>query len=932
MIRKISILILLIFIAAECYPQEEIVAEEVLIDSLSRASPLNDSRTVEWLEEQVALRLGLMSPDDDFSRIFIPVGEFYARGYQYDSAVSNFERALTYIQNLDDSARIAEIYYKLGGAYSDIEDYPNSTELLLKAADIQKQLGNERDYARSLLAIANNYYYFGDFKIGIDYYRQAHKLFSQLGDTLYISRALGNSAALHTYEEYFDTAKILYQKAFDQVKYTDYTEQIIDILIGLGILYEELEEYDKSYRYYYRAFLEAKRIGDVSQEAFCYQNFAFHFLMTDKLDSAEYFARKSLEYSDIINSNLLKSNSYELLRQINEKKKNYALAYEYLQKVKDRNDSLYDLNSRRQLEVINARYKLREQESDLEQSRLKLQLQENDLNRQIVIRNALVAVLFLLVLLISLVYRSQRVRKQANDLLKLKNAEIQRKSREIVQMEEAKSRWFVNISHELRTPLTLIKGPIEQLAARSDVDAGMKKSLQISRRNVRQLENLVNEILDVSRMEQGEVKLDIQPVDMLSLVEDVIHSFEPAANLANIKLDFSSPLERPFIVKLDKPKIQKVVTNLLSNAIKYTSEEGEVNVKLIENAESVILEVQDTGDGIATEDLPYIFDRFYQARNRDKSNLAGSGIGLSLSKEIALLHDGDIKLVCEQGKGCVFSLILPGELRQNALSIEEKSETLDSGPAEADNFTRTNKTILIVEDNLDMREYIDSILSQYYNVWQAKDGKEALSLLESNKPDLIISDIMMPRMDGMTFAKAVKESQSNRGIPFIILTALSEDRIRVENLRLGVDDYLLKPFNPEELLIRIQNLIMNAKERISSEEEGLEIVSYDEKLLKKLQLEVLENIGNPEFNVADLANLMDFSERQLYRYVKQKTGLTPANFVKEIRLQKAMELASKRVYATAAELASAVGFAHSSYFISVFKKRFGKSPSSYLKG
>jgi len=911
------------------YTQQQI---DSLILEIQVLEETQDTLVVKKTLDQVRSRIEAGGLEDDLTKLSQSTGEYYSRTFEYDSAIKYFRKALDFALENSDTSLLAMSYYNLGGAYCDVESYPYSTELYLNSLDLWKAKKDTFRIAKTILAIANNYYYFGDFQIGQDYYKQSIELFRLLGDTSNLSKSIGNSAALFAYKKQFDTAMALYDEALSLVKYSKYTDVFVNNLIGIGMVYEELGKYDTAYNFYKRAFYESKRIDYKIQESFSYLNFAYYFMYKDIFDSAEFYALKALDQSELISNKLLKVNSYDVLHEIYYKTGQYKEAYDYLMLTKEKNDSLYNISRQRQLEAINARYSLKEKEAELANAKLQLSLNQNFLDKQLIVRNALIAVLFLFLLVISLIYRSQRIKSKTNELLNRKNREIQQKSKEIKDIEAAKSRWFINISHELRTPLTLIKGPMEILS-NDELSNENKRNLQIALRNVKKLESLVNEILDLTKIEEGTVDLNYSQVEIDRLLSELITSFDSSAKMKNIAFSYRNQLTESTFLKIDKNKISKVINNLLTNALKFTPEDGSITVRLLESADDVIIEISDTGDGISKDEVHHIFDRFYQSKNSKQVGNAGSGIGLSLSKEIVSLHQGDIKVKSRLGKGSTFSIMLPSKLKIKISDITDEIENIEKDEFASSflpNLQKSNKSILVVEDNADMREFIVVSLENYYNVFQAKDGKEALKVIENNIPDLIVSDIMMPRMDGKALARELKSNEEWKAIPFIALTALSEENQRVDTLRIGVDDYMVKPFNIDELLVRIQNLLHNFEERVQSNGEN-DIISYDDKIIKKLEEEVLENIDDLDLSVAKLAISTNFSERQLYRYLKQTTGLTPANFIKEIRLQRAHELARKRAYNTATELAGAVGFSSGSYFNTVFKSRFGVSPSSILK-
>jgi signal transduction histidine kinase/DNA-binding response OmpR family regulator len=572
------------------------------------------------------------------------------------------------------------------------------------------------------------------------------------------------------------------------------------------------------------------------------------------------------------------------------------------------------------------------------QKDLALEKASSDLQRNRIIRNGLIAGIIAFVFVVIFIYRSQKAKVRANQLLLQKNSEIEEKNKEIKSIEAAKTKWFINIAHELRTPLTLIKGPVRHALLSDPSNDQVHDHLRIADRNVNRLQKLVNEILDISKMESGMMPLNLKNVDLTELVLSAMAAFDDEAMDLGVKLEAVLNLEEPLIGRADGEKINNVIINLISNALKFTHKGGIVTVGLSSENDLIHLYVEDTGEGISQEDIERVFDRFYQASN-SAGKQGGTGVGLALCKEIAKMHHGELLVSSELGEGSRFELIIP-HVKPFESAMPEAQDKLipeiipEISPqpeeAMANESLYKGKCILIVDDNEDMRDYIATFLRNDFELLTAREGAEALGILKGHTPDLIISDIMMPGMDGLAFTKAVKLSDEWSSIPFITLSAVSDRQEKVRTLRIGIDDYIVKPFDGEELLVRVQNLICNYAERLSLGGEKEEEVSHEQKILKKLEQEVYEHIEDSNFNVQRLAEIASMSERQLYRYIKQMTGLTPASFVREVRLQRAMELLQKGIYKRTSQVSYAVGFQQPAYFSTVFKKRFGRTPSEYI--
>ncbi len=533
---------------------------------------------------------------------------------------------------------------------------------------------------------------------------------------------------------------------------------------------------------------------------------------------------------------------------------------------------------------------------------------------------------------------------------------IAQQADELRALDAMKSRFFANISHEIRTPLTLILAPINSLLERKEVSAQSQRLLQTARQNGDQLVRLINQILDLSKLDSGKVSIQEEPLALYPFMRNMINSFEVLAAEQQIQLSFEYQAREDIEILTDLEKLQQILNNLLSNALKFTPDNGVISVQVMANPNVWTCRIQDSGSGIAEVDLPHIFDRFYQAENTLKSEKGGTGIGLAYCKELVDLLGGKIWVESIPEQGSIFYLQLP---LKEVLSTREKpavfnwdqkrqiargqvSDSQVRQPSESKKKTQDLPLVLIVEDNLDLRKYIEYILQDQYLIESKEDGLAALEWLqqpEQISPDLIISDIMMPNLDGFELLNRLKEDPVWRSIPVIMLTARVDIRDKVKALRTGVDDYLTKPFVEEELLARMENLLLNAlarrqwldTEEVLEESDAAvaERSQEEEQWLIQLEAIVRENVGESSFTVEQLAQRLFISRRQLQRRTRTFTGLTPNQYITEFRLQTAREMLETTPSQTIKSIAFKVGMRDVKYFSQQFKKRFGRLPSSY---
>jgi signal transduction histidine kinase/DNA-binding response OmpR family regulator len=563
-------------------------------------------------------------------------------------------------------------------------------------------------------------------------------------------------------------------------------------------------------------------------------------------------------------------------------------------------------------------------------------------------------------------------------------------TRKFQELEKMKSRFFTNLSHEFRTPLMLITGPIEQLQSGS-YKGNLQKMYGVISRNSRRLLDLVDQSLALSQLEAGVLPLRAREENLTPFLRGLVYSFDSLAEKKGIQLVFETDCD--FCpVWIDHDKFEKIITNLLSNAMKFTPAGGRVNVICRVNpSEEITIEsesgdlkkndleirnskfktikviISDTGIGIPPEQQKKIFERFYQVDDASLLSFGGSGIGLALVKELVDLHHWTISLHSEVGKGSTFILQIPqghthlkdeeivpeAKLPARPISAEigrpkvksnyaqERKQEKELGPAEGILQSTVQRSplpkILIVEDSVDVRYYLSTILVGAYELYEAASGEEGLQKAASLVPDLIISDIMMPAMDGMEFCRRIKSDLATSHIPMILLTARASQESRLEGLETGADDYLVKPFERRELLLRVKNLIdqrrrMRDKFKLDLlvEPSAVTATSMDEDFLKKAIGVVEKNLTDPNFETENFAGELYLSRSQLHRKLTGLTGQTPGEFIRTIRLKRAAQLLQKRGV-NVSEVAYEVGFNNLSYFAKAFRRQFNCSPSEYLE-
>jgi signal transduction histidine kinase/ligand-binding sensor domain-containing protein/DNA-binding response OmpR family regulator len=536
-------------------------------------------------------------------------------------------------------------------------------------------------------------------------------------------------------------------------------------------------------------------------------------------------------------------------------------------------------------------------------------------------------------------FAQEQERQQFRRMLEEERKEAERKQ----ELNQLKIKFLTNLSHEFRTPVSLIVSPAEQLMEQESSDEKRQK-LGLIKRNARRLLNLVNQLLDFRKLEESELKLNVTENDLVEFSRDVAESFKDISDRKHIEFSFSSSVSSYFTA-FDKDKLERILFNLLSNAFKFTRENGKIWLKIEPNPPSgVKIIVADTGIGIDEDARDKVFDRFFQADTDNAILNQGNGIGLSITREFVKLHGGSIDVESIPGKGSAFTINFPfkpvfrivKELGgTNAPSITGSPET------EVDQMTMADETnkpvVLLVDDHEDFLDYLSSNLRPYYRVEEASDGKKAWQKALSSHPQVIVSDINMPEMDGISLCKKIRSDKRTQHIPIILLTALTGDSNQLKGLDTGANDYLTKPFNFQILNVKIKNLlnlnqtlknVYSRQFKLSTPD--VEVLSEDEKLLRAVMEYIDKYLDSPELSVEELARHVGMSRGALYNRIVALTGETPVEFIRSVKLDKAAALL-ENTDMKISQVGYAVGFTAPNYFAKVFKEKFDLSPSEYIK-
>ena len=866
-------------------------------------------------------------------------------------------------------------------------DHAKSAEMALKCVEVAEKEGVKGIVGRAYHCLARGAFQVQDFEKGMKYARQALRINLQENDYNAVGDVCSVMATLHLATNQLDSAYRYGELALHNYRQGGNEQGEVLAHTKMGHVFNLRGEYEKATPYYLRAYELARK--DTLSRAYMTANIclASNYIYRKMPDKALQHNRKCYEIAKALNMFYEQSTSLHYFSGIYELKGDYKNALEYQRLYSEIRDSAMNAERVKQVKELEIKYEAAQREDEI-------QLLENDKSRQRAFIWAALATLALLLLVAVQIYRSYRRRTSDNRKLTAVNisleaekikteqqlAEEARERERLNEMDAFKTRFFTNISHEFRTPLTVILGMAEQLeksVARKD-DPGAGRHIALIKRNGQNLLRLINEILDLAKLEGNSLKMNYIQGDVLPYLRYIAESMHSLADTKNVHLRVESSRDS-IVMDYDPERLLQIVHNLLSNAIKFTPAGGEVVMKLetgdskfengngdMENGDMeqfpissspFLISISDTGVGIAPEELPLVFDRFFQAKNQEKTKSGGTGIGLSLTRELVRAMNGDISVQSRVGAGTTFRVELPvaNKAEFATESVPAASFMASDGLAhhlKAETLTHNLEAgshLLIIEDNPDVVEYLAACLGKYYHLDFAYDGQAGIEKAIATIPDLIISDVMMPEKDGFEVVETLKNDERTSHIPIILLTARSTVADRIAGLKRGADAYLAKPFVEEELLVVATGLMetrrkLQEKYRHTDLETAPAAAAPDPETSEQKSFFDLENLflqkvialidtqlDDAEFGNAELSRKMLMSESQLHRKIKALTDLSLSVFIRSVRLRRGRTLLLS-THLTVSEIAYAVGFTDLAYFSRSFSAEFGIAPSTFRKG
>ena len=894
----------------------------------------------------------------------IAVGHYYMG--KYSEAIAAALTSAQLLEHQNEPKKKGDAYSFIGVCYTKKGDYVRALENLQKSHRISVEINDEEGAATALGNIAQIYVDIEDMAKAKETYFEVLKMFDAYGEEDFFKAVIYNNIGGFVMEQP-DSAIYWLEKARAIFEKVDDAGGIAHSNLSLGQQHLKKKEYSKSLTHYEIT----KKTWESETHHFppglveVYTGMAQCYEGLENTELADRFFEQAISLGEADSLNKYLPVAYLGKANILDQRGEYQEALRLTKAARQLEKGLLNETKAKELANSEIKYRTEEKEKELAQAELEIEKKARQ-NQQLLLGG----ILILLALFGAFQFwrnKTRLKRKEAALELSLKKAEANK----LKELDSLKSTFFANISHEFRTPLTLILGPVQQaletVPASEEIE-GVKevpvkgRHLEVVRRNALRLQNLIDQLLELSKLDSGKMDLQVCQGNLIQVIRSLVFSFESLAERKRIHFQTSFPSELPEAF-FDRDKWEKVLVNLLSNAFKFTPENGTIRVEVKEVSAGIRVSISDTGKGMDADETSKIFDRFYQVKSNGQPDSTGTGIGLSLVKELVELHRGQISVDSVRGKGTTFKLTLPfkreaflanefgssqfGSSTVSSSSVQQSDHTLvltSNGSTATDELTNSktdelNPLLLIVEDNPDLRHFIAETMQKDYQVLVAANGKLGLETAIEKTPDLIISDVMMPEMDGFEMCETLKKDERTSHIPIILLTAKAGQRHKVEGLETGADAYLTKPFDEKELTVRARNLVeqrkrlkeqnanlLDSKSLIDLKPKEVAVTSADQRFLEKVTSVIEANMDNEFFSVEDLASEVAFSRSQLHRKLKAMIGKSPNVLIRDFRLTRAKELLEKGA-GNVSEIAMEVGYSSVSYFTRSFKQAFGVSPS-----
>lgn len=928
--------------------------------------------------EKAASLFDTLEMKKDLGYCYAKMSVLHRNTGEYEEAMAYVVKAKEINETRGDLVHLGYNLNNMGTISNDLGQLDQAMDYFKQALEIRKELKDTLTSSQSLLNMATVLIGHGKYDKAMEYSYEALANFEHLRDTLSIGESIYLIGSIKALNYKFVEARKDLKKALLMFEVVDEKFMIVPTLTMIGGCLAETEDFEEAIAKYKEALSIAEQFNYTADVALILTNLANCHAKLAQYKAALDYGNRALEIQKALNvptailsglrtiahvylkmedydqaiihsgealSMLNDPNRYndlalihEVAYQAHQAKGNYKEAFNHLNRYMVAMDSLYNVQKDTEIANLTSVHDLKEQESENEVLRLNKELDETTIKKQNYLIIGSVLVIAVLAILIFIVYRGLVQRRRMSTHLSAMNNELNQTNEKLRALDNFRTRLFANINHDFRTPLTLIKGYTDQITKNKDnyLTRSTESDLANLQKNTSILTQMTGEIQNLLLLEEGKLVLTWSEIHLLPMLTLIVNMFDSKVVQEKKSLQLNTRINEDVILRADKLYFKKILFNLISNAIKHTRSGDTISVTSYVQNDQVILQVSDTGEGIDPAHLPYVFDRFYQAPDQPYANQEGFGIGLSLVKELVTLHGGQITAESIQGEGATFTVVLPFNLDK---TTSETSDTADSeafsaipnSPEQSLNAFfpgQKEKTVLIVDDHEEIRSYIGSILNEDYNLTFAGHGQQALEVLAATQVDLIITDLMMPWLDGFELIDELSKNERLKNIPVLVVSARTSDIDKQKVLQAGVNDFILKPFEADDLRKRVKNRIndtanikSNAWQIIASDKDLTSNV--EQSITKKINQLIISRIDDPNLTVEDVANEINASRSKTFRLIKELTQKTPKAYIKDLRLEYVHELIKKGKIRNASEGARAVGMLNGTEFKNQYEARFG---------
>ena len=858
----------------------------------------------------------------------------------YLKAAELFNECIELFANLD-SIKWMISYHAIGNCFLQMSLFDRALEYHLEGLEKSELLGKPQYIARSLRNVGTAYKYIGEIDKSLEYFLKALKLVENSEPGFELARILTVIGNVYTNKHEYDLANEYYKRSLVISRTIGSKWDEVQALLMTGAVYRYKELPDSAMPYLEQCLELCHEMDYSKGSAGSYSELSLVYQQLENIKKAKEYGLLAYEYAknlDYLNHHSILKDLHDIL----EASGDYKTALKFRKIHMAIKDSLNKEQNNREIGKIEAKYEFDKQRKEEERQRMEEEsIAAQKRQRNLVLLFSGIGFL-LLIVIFGIIYLRTLGRK---------NRQITQQKEKIEAFSQVQSNFFSNISHEFRTPLTLILSPLRILesTARSKEDL---EEMEIIRKSANKLLQLVNQILDLSKLESGQMDKKLSVGNLTQHMLAIYASFDSLSELRSIEYQKQFP-DADIITEFNPDHIDKILSNVLSNAFKFTNDGGKISMvselivqrgKSSSNKRNTLLQitVKDTGVGIPPDKLGHVFDRLFQVDDSAKLNYEGTGIGLAMVKELVEYYDGKVEIESEIGWGTQVTIRLPldnlyskDEIADQVEQITDPTivEALDAEIESDQKPFKKSHAVLIVEDSVDLRNHLHHLLNEDYDVLLAENGEAGLELALDQMPDVIVSDVMMPRMSGIEMTEKLKNDVRTSHIPIILLTAKADKQDKLKGLKIGADDYLTKPFDAEELKVRIENVIKTREDlqkkiaaNILVKPSSVDIPSVDEQFLKKAISIVEKHIDDETFSVDVLSKEIGMSRAHFHRKIKALINLPTTHFIRAIRLERAKELLEKGT-GNIAEVAYSVGFSSRNYFTRCFQDHFGKTPS-----